>query len=134
MIVQRPSQKPRNKDPMKTKELVGQDVFPTLYKKQIRSQMEFAPLTWGGSPESHLKCPDAMQRRAEKIIQRQNEGRLDSLHRDTSPLLFKTTMKQSHHLYELRTQPSVTNCHQSLFTASSDQQRLDLPVSKRVYE
>ena len=48
--------------------LLGTDGAAVLYKAQIRSAMEFAPLTWGGAAPTHLELLNKVQRRAERLI------------------------------------------------------------------
>ena len=60
--------------------LVGSEALEHLYKAQIRSAMEYAPLTWGGAAPSHLELLNKTQRRAERLIYGENgASRLDSL-------------------------------------------------------
>ena len=47
---------------------VSQNELETLYKSQVRSVMEYAPLTWGGAAPTHLEMLDKLQRRAERLI------------------------------------------------------------------
>jgi len=40
----------------------------TLYKSQVRSIMEYAPLTWCSCPPSYLGLLDKVQRRAQRLM------------------------------------------------------------------
>lgn len=102
----------------KMKELVDQEAL----------LMEFVPLTWGATPESYLRSLDAFQRRAEKVIYGQNEGRLGSLQRRRHvpglAVSFKATKKQTQHLHDLRALPSVPTQATRAAAASAHQARI----------
>ena len=80
-----------------------------LYKAQIRSVMEYAPLTWGGAAKKHLDLPDKVQARAISIISGEDPripGNLQSLQhrRDVAGLtvMFRIQTEQVPHLQPLR--------------------------------
>ena len=50
------------------KHLLDAKGLQTLYKAQVRSHLEYAPLTWMSCPRSHLSLLDKVQRRAERLI------------------------------------------------------------------
>ena len=80
-----------------------------LYNSQVRSVMEYAPLTWSSCPPSYLRILDKIQRRARQII---NSRTMDSQpeqqalqhRRDVSGLcvFYKIYKMQSPHLNPLR--------------------------------
>ena len=49
--------------------LLDQQGRETLYKAQVRSLLEYSPLTWGGAAAKHLALLDQVQRRARRIIE-----------------------------------------------------------------
>ena len=82
----------------------------TLYKSQIRSVMEFAPLAWGGAAPTHKQLLDKMQRRVERIIYGAIENsNLQSLQhrRDVSGMavMYKVHIANTDHLHPLRLEP-----------------------------
>ena len=93
---------------------LDQDGLEVLYKTQVRSLLEYAPLAWSGAPQSILKSLDAVQNRAMKIISGESNVRLDTLEhrRNVAGLtvFFKANMLQVHHLRDFRVQP-VTNTY-----------------------
>lgn len=80
------------------------DGLEILYKTQVRSFFEYAPLAWCGAPQSILRSLDAVQRRAEKIIS--GDEKLDSLQhrRDVAGLtvFFKANILRDRHLSDFR--------------------------------
>ena len=82
-----------------------------LYKSQIRSAMEFSPLTWGGAAHTHLELLNKVQRRAERLIHGENieDSNLDNLQhrRDVSGLtvIYKVHALDVEHLRPLRQAP-----------------------------
>lgn len=50
------------------KHLLDARGLSTLYKAQVRTQLEYASLTWMSSPRTHLNLLDKVQRRAEQLI------------------------------------------------------------------
>ena len=90
---------------------VDEKAMETLYKAQIRSVMEFAPLTWGGAAPTHLGILDKMQRRAERLMYGDcSDSNLQSLQhrRDVGGLttVYKIHVKGAVHLQSLR-QPAL---------------------------
>jgi len=80
-----------------------------LYKAQIRSVMEYAPLTWGGAAKKHLDLLDRVQARASSIISGEDpriSSNLQNLQhrRDVAGLtvMFKIQTEQVPHLQPLR--------------------------------
>ena len=94
------------------KGFLDKEGLAVLYKTQVRSLLEYAPLSWGGAPPSYLKKLDAIQRRAEKIISGEEDSRLDTLQhrRDVAGLVvfFKANVQKVSHLRDLRGQPART--------------------------
>ena len=82
-----------------------------LYKFQIRSAMEFSPLTWVGAASTHMELLNKVQRRAERIIYGdQNENtNFDTLQhrRDVAGLsvIYKIQLLDVDHLRPLRQAP-----------------------------
>ena len=89
--------------------LVEEKDLETLYKAQIRSAMEFAPLAWGGASPTHLALLDKVQRRAERVIHGEQPSRLQPLQqrRDVAGLsaMFRVQEQKVEHLQELRRPP-----------------------------
>ena len=81
----------------------------TLYKAQVRSIMEYAPLAWGGASPTHLALLDKVQRRAERVIYGEQQSRLQplQLRRDVAGLgaMFRIQELKVEHLQELRQPP-----------------------------
>ena len=81
----------------------------TLYKAQIRSVLEFAPLAWGGASPTHLALLDKVQRRAERIIYGDAPSSLQPLQqrRDVAGMttMFKIQELKEQHLQVLRQPP-----------------------------
>ena len=50
------------------KHLLHADGLLTLYKAQVRSVMEYIPLTWMSGTRCHLNLLDKVQRQAERLI------------------------------------------------------------------
>ena len=80
-----------------------------LYKAQIRSLLEYSPLTWGGAAQTHLKILDRVQERAERIITEDEPHHATTLQslqhrRDVSGLstLYKIQQERIAHLQSLR--------------------------------
>ena len=90
--------------------LVGCESLELLYKAQIRSKMEFAPLSWSGASPTHLELLNKIQRRAERIIN--GEGQESNLpplqhRRDVAGLtaMYKIHVLGAEHLRPLRQPP-----------------------------
>ena len=80
-----------------------------LYKSQVRSLLEYAPLAWGGAAAKHLSLLDRVQDRARSIIQDGDptqEPHLQNLQhrRDVAGLttLYKIQQQRTAHLQPLR--------------------------------
>ena len=87
--------------------LVETHEMEILYKSQIRSTMEFAPLCWGGAAPTHLELLNKVQRRAERLMYGDvEESPLTSLQqrRDVAGLtaLYKIQVLGAEHLRSLR--------------------------------
>ena len=86
--------------------LVDKQDLATLYKAQVRSCMEFSPLSWGGAAPTHLALLDKVQRRAERLIYGDEESTLQPLQarRDVAGMtvMFKIHVQNVDHLQELR--------------------------------
>ena len=81
-----------------------------LYKCQIRSLMEFSPLTWGGAAPTHRELLDRMQRRAERLLHGEaGNSSLQPLQhrRDVARLcvMYKVHIMDAEHLRPLRQAP-----------------------------
>ena len=90
--------------------VAGTDALELLFKAQIRSTMEFAPLTWGSAAPTHLELLNKTQRRAERLIYGdQVEPKLTSLQhrRDVAGLttMFKIHIEKVEHLRPLQQAP-----------------------------
>ena len=89
--------------------LTNQKDLETLYKAQIRSSLEFAPLAWGGASPTHLALLDKVQRRAERVIYGEEQSQLQPLQqrRDVAAMgaMFRIHVEQVEHLQELRQPP-----------------------------
>ena len=89
--------------------LIDQKDLSTLYKAQIRSVLEYAPLAWGGASPTHLALLDKVQRRAERINYGDCQDRMQPLQqrRDVAGLaaLYKIQEQNAEHLLVLK-QPS----------------------------
>ncbi|KAG0719571.1 hypothetical protein GWK47_050170 [Chionoecetes opilio] len=53
----------------RVRHLLDADGFLRLYKAQVRSVMDYSPLTWMSSAQCHLSLLDKVQRRTERLIQ-----------------------------------------------------------------
>ena len=88
---------------------MNQKDLETLYKAQVRSVMEYAPLSWGGAAPTHLALLDKVQRRAEQIIYGDQESCLQPLQqrRDVAGMgaMFRIQHMNVEHLQELRQPP-----------------------------
>ena len=87
--------------------LVGSDALELLYNAQIRSTMEFAPLTWGGAAQTHLELLNKVQRRVERMVHGEEpESNFTSLQhrRDVAGLttMYKIHEMDAEHLRPLR--------------------------------
>ena len=86
---------------------VDATAMEALYKAQIRSVMEYSPLTWGGAAPTHLGILDKMQRRVERLINGDDrESNLQSLQhrRDVAGLtaIYKIQERDVPHLRPLK--------------------------------
>ena len=86
--------------------LTTQKDLETLYKAQVRSVMEYAPLSWGGASPTHLALLDKVQRRAEWVIYGEQPTRLQPLQqrRDVAGMgaMFRIQQQKVEHLQELQ--------------------------------
>ena len=86
--------------------LTSQKDLETLYKAQVRSVIEYAPLSWGGASPTHLALLDKVQRRAERVIYGEQATRLQPLQqrRDVAGMgaMFRIQQQKVEHLQELR--------------------------------
>ena len=92
--------------------VVGKEAMEMLYKAQVRSVMEFAPLAWGGAAHTHLELLNKVQRRAVRLIQEEEgESTIDPLQhrRDVAGLtaMFKIHVMNCEHLHPLRQPPRL---------------------------
>ena len=89
--------------------LTSQRDLETLYKAQVRSVLEYAPLAWGGAAPTHLALLDRIQHRAEGIMYGDQESNLAPLQtrRDVAGLaaMYRAQELRVEHLQAIRLPP-----------------------------
>lgn len=99
-----------------------------LYNAQVRSHLEYAPLSWQGCPPSHLRLLDKVEERACRLIASLEAGQVrQQMHqtlqhrRDVAALtvLYKANVKKITHLQPLQVQKGerVRNTRNSLINS-----------------
>jgi len=103
----------------------------TLYAAQVRSLMEYAPLTWSSCPPSYLGLLDKIQQRAQRLIclkapPDQSSPLMQPLQqrRDVAGLcvIYKTHKQSAPHLTALRQPWSQPHGHATRVAATGDDQ------------
>ena len=119
--------------------LLDADGIKNLYAAQVRSIMEYAPLTWSSCPPSYLNLLDKVQDRAQRLItQRVPPGRhltpLQPLQhrRDVAGLsaVFKIHRVRAPHLSSLRQPWAAPHSHVTRDSHTRDQQQLTVPFAR----
>ena len=110
----------------------------TLYASQVRSLMEYAPLTWSSCPPSYLGLLDKVQKRAERLISMKTPQDVPppalqplQQRRDVAGLcvIYKTHKQCVPHLAALR-QPWAQPHRHSTRAATTRDHQLKIPFAR----
>ena len=109
-----------------------------LYNSQVRSLMEYSPLTWSSCPPSYLTLLDKVQQRAQRLVQLKMQGNSPPIHfqplqkrRDVSGLcvMYKAHKLNTPHLSALRLQQAASPTHNTR-TSHSRSSELQVPFAR----
>ena len=109
----------------------------TLYNAQVRSLMEYSPLTWSSCPPSYLNLLDRVQNRAHRLVQLKAQDEIVSNfqplqhRRDVAGLcvMYKVHKQRTPHLDSLRLKPAAPTSHATRAATNRDHQ-LTVPFAR----
>ena len=112
-----------------------------LYKAQVRSVMEYSPLTWSSCPPSYLGLLDSVQNRATRLIQMKTRDprcyELQPLQhrRDVGGLcvMFKANTQRIEHLTDLRLPELPPAINATRERANNEEHMLEIPFGRKEF-